>query len=156
MVELETAIAGGKPKNRAMIAPGTILVEASTMLPPCLLWERGTPGGKCWAPVLRTQGFPEFEAELRAGGWSFLYFAITITAIGIGLDRDRAAQAALRGLIATAEAQRCNSFEVSGVSERSFLGLTYLRVTAHPRHIQKGIAFTSLSTTSEHAGVGPA
>jgi hypothetical protein len=44
-------------------------------------------------------------------------------------------------VLSNVEAQHCNCVEFTGVSAKSFLGMPYVNVSAHSRHIQKSSAF---------------
>jgi hypothetical protein len=64
-----------------------------------------------------------------------------IQATAFGFDKPKARRAALKRLITDVRSQRCNSIDITQVTEKSFLGLPYVRVTAHSRHLQKGTLF---------------
>jgi hypothetical protein len=112
-----------------MIAPGTILIEQGTRLPEPLRFEPAPHAGG-WGTVAN------LAEKLESAGWTFFFMAGEIKSSGFG-------DAALRRLIASAKRQKCNCLEIDGVSERSFLGIPYVSMTAHWRHIQKGYTFQS-------------
>jgi hypothetical protein len=66
---------------------------------------------------------------------------IKITAFG--LDKDRAVRRAVKRVITNVEAHKCNCVEITEVAAKSFLGMPYVNVSAHSRHIQKSSAFAS-------------
>ena len=94
-----------------------------------------------WMPVTTNPNFHEFDQELATAGWTFFYMAGEIRTIAFGFDRQRMVDAALKRLIANTRQQKCNCLEIDEVATRSFLGLPYLSVSAHSRHIQKGSIF---------------
>jgi hypothetical protein len=51
-------------------------------------------------------------------------------------------QAALAGVIASVREQKCNSLEIDRVTSGTWLGLSWVDVSAHARHLQKGSFFT--------------
>jgi hypothetical protein len=53
-----------------------------------------------------------------------------------------AIDSALQRVIAGARLQHCNCIEIDEVSAHSFLGIPYVSVSAHTRHIQKGMIFS--------------
>jgi hypothetical protein len=59
-----------------------------------------------------------------------------------GFDRQKALHAALNRLTTNAKSQRCNSIEITRVMDKSFLRIPYVSVSAHPRHLQRGICFS--------------
>jgi hypothetical protein len=125
-----------------MIGPGTILVEETTARPQCLELEDSSHYATSWVPVKPTHAFQEFERELWSAGWTFFHMANAVSAISFGFDRARMTQVAVQRLIAKVREQRCNCFEVDDVALHSFLGMQYVRISAHPRHIQQGMVFT--------------
>jgi len=59
-----------------------------------------------------------------------------------GFDRQHALRAALERLIAVVKSQHCNSIEITRVTDKSFLKVPYVTVSAHARHLQKGQLFS--------------
>ena len=82
-----------------------------------------------------------FEKEVREAGWTFFFMAGEIKATVFGFDRQKTLRAALKRLIKNVKSQNCNSIEITQVTGKSFLKLPYVRVSAHPRHLQKGLIF---------------
>jgi hypothetical protein len=68
-----------------------------------------------------------------------------------GFDRQKALHAALKRLIADVKSQHCNSIEITRVMGKSFLKVPYVRVSAHPRHLQKGMCFPANGAGSDPA-----
>ena len=125
-----------------MIKPGTILIEKGTLSPRFFqLEDDAYPNA--WMSV--THGFSphELEKELDAAGWTFFYMASAIRMTAFGFDRARMIQAALKRLITNVRQQKCNCLEIDGVATHSLLGMPYVSVSAHPRHIQKGMTFSA-------------
>ena len=60
-----------------------------------------------------------------------------------GFDGQKALGAALKRLIANVKSQNCNSIEITKVTRNSFLKVPYVSVSAHARHLQKGLVFSS-------------
>lgn len=63
----------------------------------------------------------------------------TIRTRGFGFDRQSMIQAALERMRETAVRENCNCLEIDEVAMRSFWGIPYASVSAHARHIQKGL-----------------
>ena len=51
---------------------------------------------------------------------------------------------ALNRLIARVKLQKCNCLEIDEVAAKSFLGMPYVSVSGHSRHIQKGLVFNDI------------
>ena len=58
-----------------------------------------------------------------------------------GSIEQKALRAAFKRLIADVKSQHCNSIEITRVTGKSFLSVPYVSVSAHPRHLQKGVCF---------------
>jgi hypothetical protein len=123
-----------------MITTGTILIERGTLLPEPLRLETALHASG-WAPVTNKLDRHQLEKKLETAGWSFFYMAGEIRSTAFGFNSQNRADAALQRLIANAKLRKCNCLEIDGVATHSFLGVPYVSVSAHSRHIQKGVAF---------------
>jgi len=120
------------------IAAGSILIQEGTYLPNSRPLQTGSDGSG-WAAVEDSRSV--FEKEVRAAGWTFFFMAGEIKTTVFGFDRQKTLRAALQRLIRNVKSQNCNSIEITQVTGRSFLKLPYVSVSAHPRHLQKGVVF---------------
>ncbi len=120
------------------IAAGSILIQEGTYLPNSRPLQTGSDWSG-WAAVEDSRSV--FEKEVRAAGWTFFFMAGEIKTTVFGFDRQKTLRAALQRLIANVKSQNCNSIEITQVTGKSFLKLPYVSVSAHPRHLQKGMVF---------------
>ena len=74
-----------------------------------------------------------------------------VKATAFGFDRQKAMDKALARLIAGAMRQKCNCLEIDEVATRTFLGVPGVSVSAHTRHIQKGMIFSGIDTPHQPA-----
>jgi hypothetical protein len=58
-----------------------------------------------------------------------------------GFDRQKRLGEALARLLTSVKSQHCNSIEITQVTEKSFLKVPYVTMSAHARHLQKGLQF---------------
>jgi len=124
-----------------MIMSGTILIAKDAPRPPCVQVEaHAFPDA--WVSVAQNLPARELEKDLVAAGWTFFYLASAVKTTAFGFDRTKMIHAALQRAITNVSLQRCNCVEIDDVSTQSFLGLSYISLTAHPRHIQKGATFS--------------
>lgn len=119
---------------------GSLLIAPGSPLPPEWFLEKGSVVSG-WSRVTNTFDRLQLEKELATAGWTFFFMADAITTTAFGLSRSRMLNAALTRLIAAVRLQRCNCLEIDDVGMRSFLGIPYVSISAHPRHIQKGMVF---------------
>jgi hypothetical protein len=124
-----------------LITAGSILIEKGTLLPQ--FFRAGTESyPSAWLAIDSSLNFHERENELAATGWTFLYMASKVRATAFGFDTPKMVHRALKRLIAGARLQKCNCLEIDEVTTHSFLGMPYVSVSAHSRHIQKGLLFS--------------
>jgi hypothetical protein len=80
--------------------------------------------------------------EIEAANWNFFYLAGEIRTTVFGRGGVSTLRRAVKRIVAKQEEQsfRFNALEITKVASKWFLGIPLLRVTAHSRHIQLGIA----------------
>ncbi len=132
-----------------MAQTGTIMMRSATLTPG---WtsEPYSPG---WETV---QAFHRDSLDgLHKAGWKFFFLAERIEAIaGLISGRQAALRKAITRILRKAKATGFNCLEITEISHRRFLGLPYLFVSAHPRHIQKGNHLAILGQRTQSAPQG--
>ena len=124
-----------------MFTSGTILIEKDALRPQCFrLEDESCPNA--WMSVKHNLTPHELETNLSTTGWTFFYMASPIRATAFGFNRAKTIHAALKRVITGVRQQRCNCLEIDDVATHSFLWIPYMSVSAHPRHIQKGMVFS--------------
>jgi len=115
----------------------TLLLKEGTILPGGLQLE-SEPYTKGWRLVknLRSSGM---DRQLVDAGWNFFYLAQEIEASVVGSDPEKTKRRAVKRVIASMKSERLNCVEITQVAVKHFLGVPYLTVSAHPRHIQESI-----------------
>ena len=131
------------------IEAGRILIEGDTFVPGYGL-PPGEPSFDGWVSVSKGER-SGLEASIRKAGWTFFYLAGEIEAAACGFDPQKAARKAVKRLIASLRAERLNCLEISRVTPRSFLGVPYVTVTGHARHIQESLVLSSIRRRGEIA-----
>jgi hypothetical protein len=128
-------------RRNVMITAGTILMEKEASHPHCFqLQDDSCP--YAWMSVTHNLTPHELEEEVSATGWTFFFMANLIRTTAFGLHRSKMIAGALKRLIAGVKLQKCNCLEIHNVATHSFLGMPYVSISAHPRHIQKGMVFS--------------
>ncbi len=118
---------------------GLILIEEGTLLPDSIGLEAGSfPGG--WAPASYYKG--RLEEELRTAGWIFYQLADAIRTISFGVNRHKMVDNALRRIISQVKLHKCNCVEIDEVASHSLLGIPYVSISAHVRHIERAPLFS--------------
>lgn len=119
---------------------GTVLVRTGTVTPE-LKSEPYSPG---WETVQMSS--PDaLDRSIRKAGWNFFFFADRIQAIsGLLSGKERAVQRAVERILAKAKPSQLNCLQITDISSRRYLGIPYIRVSAHARHIQRSTVLQTL------------
>jgi len=115
-----------------------IFIREDTPLPENLSIESGTflPGWR----VVRNLDRSTLTRDIESRKWFFFYLAGEIRATVLGRDRPGTLRRAVRCVLAKQEGQKFNSLEITKIVSKRFLGIPFMSITAHSRHIQQGIA----------------
>jgi hypothetical protein len=119
------------------IKMGTILYREDALLPECLRFESEAYSNG-WRLVTNLDACG-LDRKIREAGWTFFYLANETKASVFGLGGEKAIRRAVNKLIACMKSDRLNSLEITQVAAKRFLGLPYVTVSAHPRHIQESM-----------------
>ena len=119
--------------NRTM----TICIKEDTPFPANLPIESEAflPGWK----VVKNLDRSTLARNIEGANWNFFYLAGEIRTTVLGRDRPGTLRRAVRRVLAKQEGQKFNSLEITRVVSKRFLGIPFMSVTAHSRHIQQGI-----------------
>jgi hypothetical protein len=118
------------------IKAGTVFVREGVLLPESARFE-GAPYSDAWKTVTDLDGYG-LDRKIREAGWTFFYMAGEITASVFGFDREKTLGRAVSQVLAKIKSEKCNCLEITQVVPRHFLGLPYVTLFAHRRHIQEG------------------
>jgi hypothetical protein len=122
--------------TEAGIGAGNIYVEASGLLPG-FLTLRSQSLLNSWPVITNVRS--TFEAEIKKAGWVFFFMAGKIEKTAFGFDKRKTLRTALNRLTRAVRSQKCNSFEILRVTSKEFLGMSWVSVSAHARHLQEGL-----------------
>ena len=125
-------------------------MQKGTILPPAIR-PGSEPYPYAWVSVRGSLDPHDLEKEFAALGWTFFYMAGKVKATAFGFDRRKSMDKALARLIAGAIRQRCNCLEIDEVATSSFFGVPRVSVSAHTRHIQKGMRFSGVDPPHQPA-----
>jgi hypothetical protein len=117
---------------------GTVFVREHTPLPENLSIESESflPGWR----VVRNLDRSTLARNIESRKWFFFYLAGEMRATVLGRNRPGTLRRAVKCVLAKQDGQKFNSLEITKVVSKRFLGIPFMRVTAHSRHIQQGIA----------------
>jgi hypothetical protein len=118
----------------------TVFIREGTPLPTLrsMETEQFLPGWR----IVKNLDRQALTREIEGASWNFFYLAGEIRTTVLGRERLGTLRRAVKRILAKQEGQRFkfNSLEITKIASKWFLGIPLLRVTAHSRHIQLGIA----------------
>jgi hypothetical protein len=118
----------------ATVQVGTILIKEWPGMPRLIGFET-EPGLGEWSIVKLPDAFT-LDRKIHAAGWNFFFMAAEVKAIFFGSPRLAKIQGALKRILAKVKPQHFNGLEVTAIDARHFLGVPYVTVSAHSRHLQ--------------------
>src|SRR6266403_1805923 len=115
----------------------TVFIREDTRLPATLPIESEAflPGWR----VVKNLDRSALARNIEGANWNFFYLAGEIRATVLGRDRSGTLRRAVKCVLAKQEGQKFNSLEITKVVSKRFLGIPFMSVTAHSRHIQQGV-----------------
>jgi hypothetical protein len=115
----------------------TIFIREDTPLPANLPIESEAflPGWR----VVKNLDRQALTREVEGANWNFFYLAGEMRATVFGREGLGALRRAVKCVLAKWQGQKFNSLEITNVVSKRFLGIPFMSVTAHSRHIQQGI-----------------
>ena len=116
---------------------GTIFIRENALLPVGLAIESEVflPGWR----VIKNLDRSTLARNIEGANWTFFYLAGEIRATVLGRDRPGTLHRVVKCVLAKQRGQKFNSLEVTNVVSKRFLGIPFMSVTAHSRHIQQGV-----------------
>ncbi len=91
-----------------------------------------------WRAVTNFDG-RKLGRKIEEANWNFFFLAGAITTTVFGREGLGTLRRAVGRILAKQKGQSFNSLEITKVVSRRFLGVAYLSVSAHSRHIQEGV-----------------
>jgi len=117
------------------IETGTILFKDCTLLPEALRFD-SEPCAPGWRSVKNLDGYG-LGRKIHEAGWTFFWLAGEIGGTVFGFDGQKTVRRAVKRILTKLKSEKFNSLEITRVASKRFLGVPYLSVSAHSRHIQE-------------------
>ena len=89
-----------------------------------------------WNVVKTLDGF-DLDRKIRVAGWNFFFMAAEVEAKFFGAIGAKKIRNALQRIFGKIKHQPFNALEVTGIVMMRFLGVPYVIVSSHSRHIQQ-------------------
>jgi len=130
------------------IQAGTMMVQQSAILQS--LEVDSEPYCRNW----RSSGVTEslgLDRKVRAAGGSLFFMASEIRAVVPAWGGQNTLRRGVKRLLAQTRLQHFNCLEVSHILKKHFLGIPYVSIAAHSRHIQEGSQIHSIEQRAQDA-----
>ncbi|MFZ0200320.1 MAG: hypothetical protein WB523_09070 [Candidatus Sulfotelmatobacter sp.] len=129
------------------IQVGTILMKDWPVMTQRLGVESEPCSGE-WSLLKVLDGFT-LDRKIHAAGWNFFFMAGEVKVTFLGSLGAVKIQDALKRILEKVKQQEFNALEVTQIVARRFLGVPYVTVSAHSRHMQQSCYLSS--TAARHA-----
>jgi len=126
------------------IQTGTIFFRDGTEFPRDIdcSTESSLPG---WSTVQGLDGYT-LGRKLHDAGWHLMYLAGEQSVTVLGSESQTNMRKAVKKIVDALKLEKNNSFEITNVALKSFLGLSSTTVSYHSRNIQKSMLLAMKSS----------
>ena len=130
------------------IQTGTMMVQQSASMRSLAIESEPYSGSWRSLGVLESSGL---DRKVRAAGWSLFFMAGELRAVVPAWGGQNTLRRGVKRLLAQTRLLRFNCLEVTHILERCFLGIPYVSIGAHSRHIQDGCQIRSIEQRAQDA-----
>lgn len=114
-----------------------MLIAEGAVLPESLQFET-VPYTYGWR-LIKNFDSHSFNQIISQAGWNCFYIAGAIETNTYGSDEQKTTRKAIKQVIAKLDSKNFNCLEITQVAAKRSLGLPYVSVSAHSRHVQKSM-----------------
>src|SRR5580658_1574849 len=114
---------------------GTILIRENPAAAQAIGFQ-SEPYSPQWGVLKALDGLA-LDRKIHAAGWNFFFMAAEVKVMFFGALGATRIHNALERILAKVKPQHFNGLEVTGIVASHFLGVPYVTVSAHSRHMQK-------------------
>jgi len=116
------------------VSAGTLLIQDDVLLPHDFDTQSYSHG---WRRIPGPDGYA-FDRQLRLRGWGCIFLSGELKARACGFSHRSMLDSATARFLAEVRALNFNSAEVNVIAYSSFLGVQFLVIRGHARHVQPG------------------
>jgi len=117
------------------VQAGTILMKDWPAMTQLLGIESEPCSGE-WSLLKVLDGFA-LDRKIHAAGWNFFFMAAEVRVMFFGSLGAAKIQNSLKRILEKVKQQQFNGLEITQIVARRFLGVPYVTVSAHSRHMQQ-------------------
>ena len=116
---------------------GTVLFRDDTMFPEAFQYE-SEPSPPGWRSFKGLDGYG-LDRKFQKEGWHFFCFAGESNVSVVGPEGEKTMRKAIERIQASLKFDKINSFEITRVAFKTFLGVPYTRLSFRMRNIQESM-----------------
>lgn len=113
---------------------GSVLLRSGTLMPTSVPLNLRTYG-RDWQLVENSAG-PILDRDIHRTGWNLFFLAGVIRGYAVGSGGESSVKRATLNILAQVRAREFNCAQISEIVVKRCLGIRYVRVEAHCRHLQ--------------------
>jgi len=117
------------------VQAGTILMKEWPEMKRLLGLESEPCSGE-WSLLKVMDGFA-LDRQIHAAGWNFFFLAAEVKVMFFGAIGAAKVQNAVKRILVKVKPEHFNGLEITEIVARRFLGVPYVTVSAHSRHMQQ-------------------
>lgn len=114
---------------------GTLIIAEGVSLP-ASCDVKSEPFSQGWRAVTNLEG-RGLDRRFSAIGWTAFQKTAPATVSVLGLGQSRTVRKAFRKIVRKSGSVKFNCVEITQARETSFMGITYVRMSAHARNLQQ-------------------
>lgn len=129
-----------------MLSPltiGGVLLQTETFIPDSVGVQRESFCSG-WQTINNVNG-DDLDRQIRSIGWNFIFMGGALRGTSWGSWSSVAIRCAAIRVLRKTEATRLNGFEITDIHAHRFLGIPYVVVTGHSRHVQKSTVLQNIA-----------
>ena len=130
------------------IQVGTILIDGGRFKAP-VSGLGSEPYAGNWSTV-KDLDSAAMDHKLSADGWGFFFMAAAVKASALGSVGGKNIGNALSRIFKKIRKEDFNCLEITEIVGKRFLGIPYITVSAHSRHIQRGYCIGGSGNQAEY------
>ena len=122
---------------------GTVLVQIDTFIPDSV-WVQKETFCAGWQTITNLNS-DDLDRQIRRDGWNFIFMGGALQGTSWGSWSGTAIRCAAIRVLKKTQATKLNAFEITGIHARRFLGVPYVVVIGHSRHVQKSTVLQNIA-----------
>lgn len=119
-----------------------MLLRSGTLMPTSVPLSLSTYD-RDWQLVENSAG-PVLDQDIHRTGWNLFFLAGVIRGYAVGSGGESSVKRAMLNILAQVKAREFNCAQISDIVVKRFLGVRYVRVEAHSRHLQPSSMLDSM------------